>query len=114
MIYGLPDDVRAGLELARRQDYRRKNRLRVHVGEDILPVLRLWGSGFSLDAGDAPHIRGFVDIFDGGRHLYQCLVICSSIEGGERVYEFKRQTAVVDEPPVDFVRPDDAPVALLS
>jgi len=114
MIYDLPDDVRAGLELARKRDMRKRNRLRVHVGDDVHTVLRLWNDGFSLDADEAPHIRGFVDIYDGARQLYQCLVMCSSVEGGERIYEFKRQTAVVDKPPLDYYREEDTPVALLT
>jgi hypothetical protein len=114
MIYDLPDEVLEGLKQARRADLQRKNRLRVHVGDNIYSILRLWDGGFALDADTAPHIRGFVDIYDGARQLYQCLVMCSSIEGGERLYEFKRQTAAVDEAPVDFYRDENAPVALLN
>ncbi len=114
MIYDLPDEVREGLELARAKDLRKRNRLRVHVGEDVYTILRLWSGGFSLDADTAPHIRGFVDIYDGTRQLYQCLVICSSVEAGERVYEFKRQTMAVDEAPLDYYRDEDAPIALLN
>ena len=114
MIYDLPEEVRLGLERARKQDMGRKNRLRVHNGEDIFRVLRLWKDGFSMDAETAPHLRGRVDIYDSGRHLYQCLIMCSSVENGERVYQFKRLTAVVDEAPLDYSRADDAPVALLT
>lgn len=115
MIYDLPEDVRLGLEQARKRDFSRKsNRLRIFVDEMPYPVLKLWEDGFALDADTAPHLRGYVDIYEGGRHLYQCLVVCSSIEGGERVYTFKRQTAVVDEPPLDFYRDENAPVALLT
>lgn len=114
MIYDLPEEVRLGLEQARKRDFQRRNRLRVHVGEKAFTILRLWDGGFSLDAETAPYMRGFVDIYDSGKQLYQCLVVCSSVEGRERVYEFKRQTAVVDEAPVDFWRGEDAPVALLN
>jgi len=114
MIHDLPEEVLEGLRLARRRDLGRRNRLRLHVGDAVYPILRLWDSGFSLDPETAPHIRGFVDIYDGGRHLYQCLVICSSRENGERIYGFKRQTAVVERPPVDFARDAEAPVALLN
>ena len=114
MIYNLPDEVLEGLRLARRRDLGRRNRLRLHVGEAVHPILRLWDTGFSLDAETAPHIRGFVDIYDGARQLYQCLVICSRRENGERVYEFKRQTAATDEMPLDYVRDSNAPVALLT
>lgn len=113
MIYNLPDDVLAGLKAARRRDLRHKNRLRVHVGDDVYPILRLWRTGFSMDGDTAPQMRGFIDIYDGARPLYQCLVICSSLEGDERIFEFKRQTAVVDEPPRDYYQDPDKPVALL-
>ena len=116
MLHDLPDEVREGLEAARRRDWRKGRRLRVQIGEDrFLPILRLWEDGFALDAETAPHIRGLVDIWEGGRHLYQCLVICSSIEGRERIYAFKRQTAVVETPPAADYAPDPAaPVALLT
>lgn len=114
MIYDLPEDVRRGLETARSRDLERKFRLRVKVGDDYFPVLRLWESGFSLEVETAPQMRGYVDIYDGSRQLYQCLVICSSVENGERVFEFKRSTAVTKTAPVDFVIDHDAPVALLS
>lgn len=114
MIHDLPEEVRIGLEKARRRDFSRRNRLRVHVDDEVFAIHQLTDRGFALDAEAAPLIRGLVDIFDGGRHLYQCLVVCSSVEGDERVYEFKRQTAVVDEPPLDYWRGDEAPVALLN
>ncbi|MCB1368476.1 MAG: hypothetical protein KDK00_11980 [Rhodobacteraceae bacterium] len=114
MIHDLPEEVRIGLEKARQRDFGRRNRLRVHVDDAVFPILRLTGGGFVLDAKAAPLIRGLVDIYDSGRHLYQCLVVCSSVEGDERVYEFKRQTAVVDQPPLDYWRGDDTPVALLN
>jgi hypothetical protein len=114
MIYDLPEEIRQGLARARSQAERQRNRLRVHVGDDVHTILRLWKDGFSLDAEAAPHIRGFVDIYDGARQLYQCLVMCSSVEAGERIYEFKRQTAVVDQAPLDYYRDEDQPVALLN
>lgn len=114
MIFDLPEEVRRGLEEARKRDMRRKNRLRLVVGDEIFPIARFWSDGFSLDAEDSPHVRGFVDIFDGGKHLYQCLIVCSSLEGRERIYTFKRQTAVTDEAPVDFYRDPTTPVALLT
>jgi len=110
----LPKEVREGLELARKRDLLKKSRLRVRVGDDVFPVLRFWESGFSLDAETAPHLRGLVDLYDGSRHLYQCLIIASDAEGGEMVCEFKRSTAAVDKAPLDFVRDENAPVALLN
>lgn len=110
----LPKEVRAGLEKARKTALRKKNRLRVHAGGDIYPVLRFWERGFALDAEDAPHLRGLVDIYDGGRHLYQALIVASSEENGERHFEFKRSTAASDRAPLDFYRDPEAPIALLG
>ena len=110
----LPKEVREGLELARKRALKKKSRLRVHIGDEIYPVLRLWETGFTLDADEAPALRGLVDLYDGSRHLYQCLIIASQEESGQMVYEFKRNTAVADRPAVDYVREENAPVALLN
>ena len=110
----LPKEVREGLEAARKADLKRKSRLRVQVGDNFYPILRLWENGFALDADHAPHLRGLVDLFDGGRHLYQCLIVASSEEGGEMLFDFKRNTAAVDKAPLDYTRPENAPIALLG
>jgi hypothetical protein len=113
MFYDLPDYVKEGLRLARKRDLGRKNRLRLHVDGEVYPILRLWDHGFSLEVENAPHLRGFVDIYDGARPLYQCLVICSSIENGEMIFEFKRQTAVRSEAPLDYYKDENTPVGFL-
>jgi hypothetical protein len=113
MLEFLPKDVRDGLELARKRETRRKSRLRVQVGEAVFPVLRLWDEGFALDASMTPHLRGLVDVYDGARHLCQCLIVASSVENGELVCDFKRSTMVSDRAPLDFWRDENAPVALL-
>jgi len=110
----LPKEVREGLEQARKRDIKTRSRLRVHDGDDIFPILRFWDSGFALDSDDAPNLRGLVDIYDGSRHIYQCLVIASDEKEGEMVFEFKRHTAAVDRAPLDFSREENAPVALIG
>lgn len=110
----LPKEVRDGLELARRADRRKNNRLRLHVGDAVLPVLRAWEDGFALSLEDAPRLRGLVDLYDGSRHLSRCLIVASSEETHEMVYEFKRATEAVDRQPLDFERLQDAPIALLA
>jgi len=109
----LPKEVREGLEAARKAQKSKSSRLRVHAGDDIFPILRFWDGGFALDADTAPHLRGLVDLYNGGQHLYQCLIMASSEESGEMIYEFKRNTAAVDKAPLDFYRDEAAPVALL-
>ncbi len=110
----LPKEVLAGLERARKQAQRKKNRLRLHVGGEIYPLLRLSDDGFEMDAHAAPHLRGFVDIYDGARHLLSCLIIHSEPEGNIMRYEFKRHTNVANGPAKDFAVDDNAPVALIG
>ena len=110
----LPKEVREGLKMARKLEMRKKSRLRLHANDDIFPVLRYWDTGFMLDAENAPHLRGLVDIYDGSRHLCQCLIVASSEQGGEVIYEFKRNTVALDKAPLDYYRDENAPVALLN
>ncbi|MFA5581454.1 MAG: hypothetical protein WDA25_05825 [Paracoccaceae bacterium] len=109
-----PAELREALAQAHKHHARKRQRLRIHAGDDIYRVLRLWDQGFALDAEDAPHLRGHVDLYDGARHLYQCLVVASDVIGAERIFEFKWATAAIDAPPVDFVRDEGAPIALLG
>lgn len=110
----LPKEVQEGLDQARMRDLKKKSRLRVHVDDEVFPVLRFWDTGFSLDAENAPHLRGLVDLYDGSRHLYQCLIVASDEENGQMIYDFKRNTAAVDKAPLDFARDENAPIALLA
>lgn len=114
MLEFLPNEVREGLEAARKKDLRRKARLRVQVGDAVFPVLRFWDHGFALDADLSPgKLRGLVDVYDGPRHVFQCLIVASGIEDGELVCDFKRATAVSDRAALDFYREDDAPAGYL-
>lgn len=114
MLEFLPKEVREGLEAARKRDLKRKARLRVEVGDAVYPVLRFWDNGFALDADLSPgKLRGLVDVYDGSRHVFQCLIVASSIEHGELVCDFKRATAVTGRAPLDFWRGDEAPVGYL-
>ena len=113
MLNFLSKEVREGLEAARKSDQRRKLRLRVHVGEAMFPVLRFWHDGMVLDATMTPHLRGLVDVYDGSRHIFQCLIVASVAEGDELVCDFKRSTIVDDRAPLDFWRDENAPVAYL-
>ena len=110
----LPEYVRAGLEAARKRNLQRKCRLKVKVGDQTFTILRYWDEGFALDVDDAPHIRGLVDVYDGARHLSQCLIIASEEEEGEMVYEFKRETMASAAAPLDYERDAHAPIALIA
>jgi hypothetical protein len=114
MLEFLPKEVREGLEAARMRDLKKRSRLRVQVGEAVFPVLRFWHDGFALEAGLSPgKLRGLVDVYDGSRHVFQCLIMASSIENGELVCDFKRSTAVSDRAPLDYWRDESAPVGYL-
>jgi len=107
-------EVMDGLKAARKSAERKTNRLRVHVGKDIYPVIKFWGGGFSVDLETVPKLRGLVDLYDGSRHVSQCLIIRSN-QDGERVnYEFKRKTEASDHAPLDYERDESAPIALLK
>jgi hypothetical protein len=106
-------EIQAGLNQARIEGMKKSSRLRVRVGDEIQPVLRMWKTGFAMEAS-APALRGLVDVFDGSIHLFQCLIVTSEEEAGERRYEFKRATAVADRPAVDFEVAENAPRALIE
>ncbi len=110
----LPEAVRKGLEDARKNARRMNSRLCVHDGDDVYRILRMWDDGFALDSGAADKLRGRVEIYDGARHLYQCLIIGSEEQGSEQIYEFKWLHPVTDRAPVDFVREGFTPAGLLA
>ena len=110
----VPKEVQAGLDQARKDALRTASRLRIETGGTVYPVLRMWKTGFAMDGENAPVLRGFVDLYDGAIHLFQCLVVASEEEAGEMRYEFKRLTAVSDSAALDFEKSSDAPVALIE
>lgn len=110
----LPQSVREELELARKEKLRSKSRMRVKAGGELFTILRHWDSGFALDADDAPKLRGLVDVFDGGRHLSQCLIVATEEAGGETVYEFKRATPHAEKAPLDYEIAENAPLGLIA
>ena len=71
-------------------------------------------NGFAVAADDTPHLRGLVDIFEGSRHLYQALIVASAEAGDVTRYDFKRNTAAMAAPPVDFEQTARRPAGLLS
>ena len=110
----VPKEVQAGLDHARRQAIRKASRLRIVTGDNTFTVSRMWKTGFAVDAETAPALRGFVDLYDGAVHLFQCLVVASDEEVGEMRFEFMRVTAVSDHAALDFEKAADAPVALIE
>ncbi len=109
----ISDEVRLGLQRAEAKALQRKNRMRVQSGKTSTPILRSWEGGFATDIENAQVLRGRVDIYDGSKHLYQCLVIFSAREANEMIYEYKRHTPAEDRRIVDYDEPDDKPIALI-
>lgn len=107
-------DLQDGFFAAQRALLKKKSRLRVVAGENKFSILRFSESSFSLDADDTPRLRGLVDIYDGGEHLYQALIVASEQKGDEVEFEFKRNTIATDMPAIDFERDPKAPIALLT
>ncbi len=110
----LSKEVQAGLDAARLANLRKASRLRIDVDGVMRPVLRMWKTGFAMEAQTAPQLRGLVDLYDGAKHLFQCLIVASDEEDGEMQYEFKRATAVTDRPPLDFERAESVPSGLIE
>ncbi|WP_319824797.1 hypothetical protein [Thalassovita sp.] len=110
----LSKEVQAGLDAARKAHLKRASRMMVEANGKSFRVLRFWGTGFALDTADAPNLRGFVDLYDRGFHLYQCLIVATGEEDGQMIYEFKRLTATHSAPPVDFVLEDRQAIGLLG
>ncbi len=89
--------------------------MKVRTGGQEFVILRYWHDGFSLDAGDAPALRGLVDLYEQDKHLCQALIVTSAEEDGEQVFEFKSSTrATRSAPPADFVRDTPEPAGLLT
>ncbi|SDI72934.1 hypothetical protein [Aliiruegeria lutimaris] len=111
----LPRELRDEMERARRTQRRKRTYMKVRAGEQEMPILRYWESGFAVTAEDAPRLRGLVDQFDHGKHLCQALIVTSSETDGERIYEVKTANpAGRSAPAVDFVRERPETVGLLS
>ena len=108
----LSKEIRAGLDEARRHRPRKAPRMTVRTGGQAFTILRHWDRGFTLAVADAPGLRGLVDLYEGGRHVCQALVVTSREEAGERVFEFKFANRVTETAPSpDCVRgPDPAPL----
>ncbi len=110
----LSKEVRAGIKQAREKAERKRSRLCVHVGDDVYSVNRYWDTGFTVDLETVPKLRGLVDLYDGPRHLAQCLIVRAEKSDDVMFYEFKRKTDAVDYAALDYERASEAPIALLS
>ncbi len=74
----------------------------MECGSRRFPVVAMGSDGCLIDAQDGWIPRGFVDIFDGERHVEHCLIVLTAPEGPFLRCTFKRRTASRLAPPLDF------------
>ena len=103
----LPPEVMEGLQAAKIAKRRKASGLRVRSGKSEVPVLRVWDTGFAVQAEEAAGLHGLVD-------LSVCLIVATEDAGGERRFEFKRTTRARDQAPLDFARDTPAPAGYLA
>lgn len=109
----LPSDFRSATEGARVRPRGKRHRLRLKAGNDEIDVVEIWQGGFSIKA-DAPCFRrGFVDLYDGGKHLFHALAYPTSEDSALRTFAFKIRQDPDAAPPRDYDRAADVPVALI-
>jgi hypothetical protein len=74
----------------------------MECGNRRFPVVAMGSDSCLIDAHDGWIPRGFADIFDGDRHVAQCLIVLAAPEGPYLRCSFKRRTAARLDPPRDF------------
>lgn len=112
MLEFLPKDLRDGFDLARARKGRR-SRLRVRLGDQDFPVVRLTRDLIVLDAAQVPRLRGYIEVFDGARPLLRGLIVAQGVEDGLLICSFKSVSRAHEAPPLDYERDETAPAGLL-
>jgi len=110
----MSQEVLEGLSQASLKKARKASRMRVQAGDHVFPILKLTDENFSLDSSEAPKLRGYVDILDGTRLKFRALILASSEEANQTVFEFKQATNVAGGPALDFEKNSDAPVGYIE
>lgn len=81
---------------------RRGRQLVMQCGSRRFPVVAIGTDGCLIDAHDGWVPRGFADIYDGERHVAECLIVLAAPEGPYLRCIFKRHTASRADPPRDY------------
>lgn len=110
----LPDAVRDGLEAARKAALRNGSRMSIHDGDAVFRILKFEDDVLHIGAEHADKLRGRVDIFDGARQVYQCLIEDPEVVGDTCRFHIKWIHPVTDGPPADFERPEFRPAGLIG
>jgi hypothetical protein len=81
---------------------RREAGVVMECGRRRFPVIEIASDGCLIEPGDGGVPRGLVDIFDGERHMAQCLIVLAEPQGRYLRCTFKRWTPSRLGPPQDF------------
>ncbi len=110
----LSESILDGLKAARQKQTRKGSKIRVEIGDAYVPVIEMTEGGFTIAQDSAPQLRGHVDLFEGPRHLFRCLIVASESFGGVTRYEFKHSTPADQSVALDYVAERPAPHALIE
>jgi hypothetical protein len=104
MLEHLPQEIRDVLTQPKRRERRRIARLNLHVGDSKFPIRRMWDDGFAIEATRPPRLRGAVEIREGRRRIWTCLIVAVEVTDGELRCTFKRLSPAQDSAPADYWR----------
>jgi hypothetical protein len=76
--------------------------LMLECGGGRFPIVAISAESCLIEVPDGTTPRGFVDIFDGERHVETCLIVLAAPEWPYLRCFFKRRTASRLDPPRDF------------
>ncbi len=86
----------------------------VVAGTRTFEIMEFWGNGFSVARGGPEPDRGFVDVFDGSRHVLHCLAYKTGVSEQASIYALKLAQDPEMRQPQDYARDADAPIALIE
>ena len=104
MLEHLPQEIRDVLTQPKRRDRQRIGKLRLHIGDSVYPIRRMWDDGFALDAARLPRLRGAVEIREGRQRVWTCLIVAAEVTDGELRCTFKRLSPAQETAPADYWR----------
>lgn len=74
----------------------------LEAGTRRFPIIQMTGESVLIEAQDSATLRGYADIYDGDRHVAQCLIVLAAPEGPLLRCSFKRRTPFRIDPPADY------------
>lgn len=97
-----------------RSNRKRKHRLHLQDGDLTIRINEMWDGGFTIPLDAELPQHGFVDLFDGPRHLAHALIMQTGMDAEERHFEFKIVRDATLGAPRDFSEDGQAPVAAIG